>query len=114
MALLAPIALAALGADLDAALDAVGVDNLHEYMSPQLLVVCGRVTTASATLRLYRRDEEIGRWVPSAVAAVTVAPGTDTGVFEMRFITAEVTGNYALVLEALTGTVEYVFRPGRA
>ncbi len=117
MANLAPIALADLGAGLDAALDAAalnpGGEPAYMFAAPPLLVACGRVTGAVAGLRLYRHDGDLGRWVPSAVAVASVNPATDAGVFELRFNTAAVTGYYALVQESGAGVVEYVFRPGR-
>jgi hypothetical protein len=118
MALLTPILLSALGDDLDAALDADGLlaeddTPLHAGMSPLLLVACGVVSEDTATLRLYRHDEELGRWVPSAVAADVVDPEEDAGVFELRYNTAGIPGRYALVQEDGDGEVEYVFRSGR-
>ena len=109
--LLAPIALADLGADLDAALDATGVDGKHEYMSPQLLAAKVIVTTAAIDLRLYCYDEEIGRWFPSETATQTCA----VGVRELRFTTAEIKGYYALVkTDGGAGVAQYAFREGRA
>lgn len=110
MANLTPIALADLGAGLDASLTASGVDGKHVGMSPQLLVADCVVTTASADLRLHRYNEALGKWIPSAVAAATYA----VGVHELRFVTAEISGRYALVKVGGSGTVEYVFRTGRA
>lgn len=110
---LTPIALAALGASLDALPTAAGVTGKHAGISPKLLVACGVVTSATAGLRLYRYDSELGRWVPSAVARATVDPAVDGGVFELRFNTAEISGLYALVNETATGTVSYVFRSGQ-
>jgi len=109
MANLAPIAIAALGAGLDAALDAAGVDGKHVFAAPPLLVLKVRITVNTADLRLYCYDPELGYWVPSAVAVATYA----VGLHELRFNTAAVSGYYALVQEAGTGVVEYVFRPGR-
>lgn len=114
-----PIALADLGAGLDAALTAAALQDsdgrpLHVSMSPPLLAACGRVTTSTAGLRLYRYDEELARWVPSAVPQATVDNTVDAGVWELRFTTAGISGYYALVQETGTGVVDYVFRPGRA
>lgn len=81
-------------------------------MEPRLLVADAKVTTATATVRLYRYNEEMGVWVPSAVAAVVLDPAVDGGVAELRFNTAAIPGYYALVRTAGTGTVSYQFRPG--
>lgn len=105
---LTPIAIAALGAGLDAALTAAGVDGKWMYGSPPLLVAHAVVTTATADLRLYVYDEELGFWFPSAVAVATYAVGKQ----ELRFNTAAVPGYYALVQEAGTGTVTYKFHEG--
>lgn len=105
---LTPIAIADLGASLDAALTATGVDGKHEYMAPPLLVAHVIVTTASVDLRLYVYDDELGRWFPSAVAVATL----DVGLWEVRFNTAAVPGNYALVKEAGSGTAAYRFHSG--
>lgn len=109
MANLVPIAIADLGASLDALPDATGVDGKHESMSPILLVACAIITVNTADLRLYRYDEALARWIPSAVAAATYA----VGVHELRFNTAGIGGLYALVKTAGLGTVEYAFREGR-
>lgn len=115
--MLTPIPLADLGADLDTDpehedLQADG-HPLHAGLSPRLLLACGIVTDDTATLRLYRYDAELARWVPSKVEAETVNPATDSGVFEMRFTCAEISGRYALVQESGDGEVTYVFRPGQ-
>lgn len=112
MAALATVALADLGGSRDAAIDATGVAGRTFYGAPKLLVLAARVVTNSATVRLHRRDKILDRWVPSAVAAQVLDPGTDGGLYELRFNTASIEGDYALVQEAGTGTVTYVPRPG--
>ena len=109
-----PIALASLGAGRDAALDAAGVAGRHVYQGPPLLVAAGRVTGATADLRLYRRDSRLGRWVPSSVPKTTVDPAVDGGVFELRFVSAGIKGEYAIVQEAGAGVVDYYLYEGRA
>ena len=105
---LSPIAIADLGASLDAAPGASGVDGKHMYASPPLLVAHVVVTVNTADLRLYVYDQELGKWIPSAVAVATYA----VGVHELRFNTAAVPGNYAMVKEAGSGTVAYTFHSG--
>lgn len=105
---LIPIAIADLGANLDAALTATGVDGRWMYGSPPLLTAHIIVSTNTATLRLYVYDDELARWFPSEAAAQVVA----VGVRELRFNTAAVPGNYALVQEAGAGTAVYRFHSG--
>lgn len=105
---LVPIAVADLGASLDALPAAAGVTGKHVGMSPPLLVAAIIVSTAAVDLRLYRYDSELLRWIPSATAAATYG----TGVHELQWITAAVKGLYALVQTGGAGTVSYVFRPG--
>ena len=108
-----PIALASLGASLNALPTAAGVTGRHAGHSPKLMVLKGIVITSTAALRLYCYDSELLRWVPSEKAAQTVDPSVDGGVFEIRVNTAEIAGLYALVQESGTGVVSYVFRPGQ-
>lgn len=115
---LAPIALADLGASLDAALSAAALNpgGTPAYVgpaAPPLLVLKARVTGATATVRLYCYDEELGYWVPSAVAAQVLDNTVDGGLYELRFNTAMVAGYYALVQTAGAGVVSYVYRLGR-
>lgn len=113
MAALTPIAIADLGAGLDALPTAVGVTGRWVSMGPQLLMIAARVITAAATVRLYRYDAELLRWVPSAVVAQVLDPAVDAGLYELRFNTAAIDGLYALVQTAGAGVVSYYVRPGR-
>jgi hypothetical protein len=92
---------------------ALGGAIVTQDSGPRLLMLCAKVTTATATVRLYRYDEELGEWIPSAVAAQVLDPAVDGGLYELRFNTAGVSGYYVLVRTAGTGTVTYVFRGGR-
>lgn len=108
-----PIAIADLGAGLDAALSAVGVVGNWMLSGPRVLEAVGRVQGGTADLRFYRRDARLGRWVPLAPLA-TVDSGVDAGVFALRITSAEIEGEYALVKMAGAGTVTYHFSAGRS
>lgn len=81
-------------------------------IAPRLLVIAAKVTTSTASVRLYRRDSALGHWVPTKLAAVDLDPAVDGGYAELRFATASIPGYYALARTAGTGTVEYVLYQG--
>lgn len=79
------------------------------YGSPPRLVLDVTVAAAAATVLLYRFDEELAVWVPSAAPASALSVGTA----ELRYETSSVPGFYSLVRTAGTGTGIYAVREAR-
>lgn len=112
-----PLALADLGAGLDANPDTLIAAGKHVVSSaPDKLAAHVNMTGAAATasLRLYIYEPAFGRWVPSVIAAQTL----DTSVaetYEMRWDCGGINAHRALVKTGGTGTstISYVFRQGR-
>lgn len=77
--------------------------------SPPLLAldILATGSQATANIRLYRYNETLGYWIPSALAAVTVDTSVDNGLSELRVNTAGISAFYALVRLSGTAAVQY-------